>query len=75
MVKNNFEGSHTATLAGQQHIPRLAGQRKNHVPAQRNAFKFAQCADFDDATTSAAEGLAAAELEPIAEYVATFVAP
>ena len=74
MVKNNFVASHAGTLVGQQHIPRLAGQRKNHVPAQRKAFKFARGEDFDDATTAAAQGLAAAEWEPIAECVATFVA-
>lgn len=75
MVKNNCVACHTATLVGQQHIPRLAGQHKDYLLAQLKAFKAAQRADFDGTMTSAAQGLAVDELELVAEYLATFVAP
>ena len=73
--KNNCVACHTATLVGQQHIPRLAGQHKPYLLEQLKAFKAATRADLDGTMTSAAQGLALDELEMVAEYLATFVAP
>lgn len=73
--KNNCVACHTATLVGQQHIPRLAGQHKPYLLEQLKAFKASTRADLDGTMTSAAQGLALDELEMLAEYLATFVAP
>jgi cytochrome c553 len=66
---------HAATLAGQQHIPRLAGQHKDYLLAQLNGFKAGTRADFDGTMTSAAQALAAQELELVADYLSTLPAP
>jgi cytochrome c553 len=73
--KNNCVACHKPTLVGQQHIPRLAGQHKPYLLEQLKAFKAATRADLDGTMTSAAQGLALDELEVVAEYLATFVAP
>ena len=73
--KNNCVACHTPTLVGQQHIPRLAGQHKPYLLEQLKAFKASTRADLDGTMTSAAQGLALDELDMLAEYLATFVAP
>ncbi len=73
--KNNCVACHTPTLVGQQHIPRLAGQHKPYLLEQLKAFKASTRADLDGTMTSAAQGLAVDELEMVAEYLATYVAP
>ena len=73
--KNNCVACHTATLVGQQHIPRLAGQHKPYLLEQLKAFKASTRADLDGTMTSAAQGLAVDELEMVAEYLAIFAAP
>jgi cytochrome c553 len=73
--KNNCVACHTATLVGQQHIPRLAGQKKPYLLEQLKGFKAGTRADFDGTMTSAAQGLAADELEMLAEYLSTLGAP
>jgi cytochrome c553 len=73
--RNNCVACHTATLVGQQHIPRLAGQHKDYLLEQLKGFKASKRADYDGTMTSAAQGLTAEELEPLAEYLSTFVAP
>jgi cytochrome c553 len=74
-TKNNCVACHTATLVGQQHIPRLAGQHKPYLLEQLKSFKAGTRADFDGTMTSAAQGLAADELDMLAEYLATLAAP
>jgi cytochrome c553 len=73
--KNNCVQCHTAALTGQQHIPRLAGQHKDYLLEQLKGFKAAKRGDFDGTMTSAAQALTLEELEPLAEYLATLVAP
>lgn len=73
--RNNCVACHTATLVGQQHIPRLAGQHKNYLLEQLKGFKAGKRADYDGTMTSAAQGLTTQELEPLAEYLSTFTAP
>ena len=73
--RNNCVACHTATLVGQQHIPRLAGQHKDYLLEQLKGFKASKRADYDGTMTSAAQALTAEELEPLAEYLSTFVAP
>jgi cytochrome c553 len=73
--KNNCVACHTASLVGQQHIPRLAGQHKEYLLEQLKGFKAATRADFDGTMTSAAQGLAVNELEMLADYLSTLSAP
>jgi cytochrome c553 len=62
-------------MVGQQHIPRLAGQHKAYLLEQLKGFKAMTRSDFDGTMTSAAQGLAADELDMVAEYLSTLVAP
>ena len=73
--RNNCVACHTPSFSGQQHIPRLAGQDKAYLLAQLTQFKASTRADLDGTMTSAAQGLAADELELMADYLSTFVAP
>lgn len=73
--KHNCVACHTATLVGQQHIPRLAGQHKPYLLEQLKGFKAATRADYDGTMTSAAQGLTAEELEPLADYLSTLQVP
>ncbi len=73
--RNHCGACHQPTFIGQQHIPRLAGQNKDYLLAQLKAFKASTRADFDGTMTSAAQGLALDELELLADYLSTFIAP
>jgi cytochrome c553 len=73
--RNHCVAWHAATLAGQRYIPRLAGQHKDYLLEQLNGFKASKRADHDATMTSAAQGLTAEELAPLADYLSTLVAP
>jgi cytochrome c553 len=73
--QNNCVACHTATLTGQQHIPRLAGQNKTYTLEQLKNFKAGTRGDFDGTMTSAAQALVPADLELLAEYLSTLNAP
>jgi cytochrome c553 len=72
---NNCVQCHSATLGGQQHIPRLAGQHKDYLLAQLKGFKAGTRADFDGTMTSAAQALAPQDLELVADYLSTLALP
>jgi cytochrome c553 len=72
---NNCVACHTATLVGQQQIPRLAGQHKPYLLAQLNAFKAGTRGDLDGTMTSAAQGLVVEELDMLADYLSTLQVP
>jgi len=74
-VRNNCVACHTPTMAGQQHIPRLAGQHKPYLLDQLKSFKAGTRGDMDGTMTSAAQGLAVDELELLAEYLSTLQLP
>jgi cytochrome c553 len=74
-VRNNCVACHTATLGGQQHIPRLAGQHKPYLLDQLKAFKAGTRGDMDGTMTSAAQSLTADELEILAEFLSTLQLP
>lgn len=73
--QNNCVACHTATLTGQQHIPRLAGQNKTYTLEQLKNFKAGTRGDFDGTMTSAAQALAPSDLEILAEYLSTLNSP
>ena len=73
--QNNCIACHAANLGGQQHIPRLAGQDQAYLLEQLKGFKASTRADLDGTMTSAAQALAAEDLELIADYLSTRAIP
>ena len=61
---------HGADLKGQQHIPRLAGQRPEYLRTQLLGFKAGTRFDMDGNMTAAAQPLTPADIEILAEYLA-----
>ena len=60
---------HGAELKGQQHIPRLAGQRADYLKAQLLGFKAQTRFDMDGNMTAAAQALTPADIETLATYL------
>jgi cytochrome c553 len=69
-VQNNCVACHSANLMGQQHIPRLAGQRAEYLRDQLTAFKATTRTDMDGTMTSAAQALSAQDIDVLANYLA-----
>ena len=61
---------HGATLLGQQHIPRLAGQQREYLKAQLRGFKAQTRFDMDGQMTSAAQPLSETDIDTLANYLA-----
>ena len=66
---------HGPALAGQQHIPRLAGQRREYLLAQLRGFKAQTRADIDGNMTSAAQALSDKDIDVLADYLSGLAAP
>ncbi|MEO7335741.1 MAG: c-type cytochrome [Caldimonas sp.] len=66
----NCVACHAANLMGQQHIPRLAGQRAEYLLDQLRAFKATTRADMDGTMTSAAQALTPEHIDVLARYLA-----
>ena len=62
---------HGPQLAGQQHIPRLAGQQLDYLRTQLRGFKASTRFDMDGQMTSAAQPLSDADIETLANYLAS----
>jgi len=60
---------HGATLVGQQHIPRLAGQQPEYLRVQLRGFKASTRFDMDGQMSSAAQALTDADIEILTEYL------
>jgi len=73
--QNHCVQCHGPALAGQQHIPRLAGQQFEYLRAQLRGFKASTRADLDGNMTSAAQALSAADIDVLADYLAALAAP
>ena len=67
----NCVACHGATLHGQQHIPRLAGQQADYLRTQLRGFKAGTRFDMDGNMTAAAQPLAAADIDVLADYLST----
>ena len=67
--QNNCVACHAATLSGQQHIPRLAGQQYEYVKAQLIGFHASTRYDSDGVMTSAAQALSDQDIEALSVYV------
>jgi cytochrome c553 len=62
---------HGPELRGQQHIPRLAGQRADYLRAQLLGFKTQTRFDMDGNMTAAAQAMTPADIETIAPYLSS----
>jgi cytochrome c553 len=62
---------HGAELHGQQHIPRLAGQRADYLRAQLLGFKAQTRFDMDGNMTAAAQALTPADIDTLAPYLSS----
>jgi cytochrome c553 len=69
--KNNCFTCHGAELHGQQHIPRLAGQRADYLRTQLLGFKAGTRFDMDGNMTAAAQALTPADIETLSSYLGT----
>jgi cytochrome c553 len=66
----NCVACHGATLHGQQHIPRLAGQQADYLRTQLQGFKAGTRFDMDGNMTAAAQPLTAPDIDVLAQYLA-----
>lgn len=71
----NCVACHTATLVGQQHIPRVASQRHEYLLSQLKQFRAGTRADFDGTMTSATQALSQDDIEVLADYLASLAVP
>ena len=62
---------HGAELQGQQHIPRLAGQRPEYLRTQLLGFKAGTRFDMDGNMTAAAQALTPADIETLVAWLGT----
>jgi len=60
---------HGRDLGGREYAPRLRGLSREYVLAQMRGFKARTRGDLDGAMTQAAQPVADADIEPLAEYV------
>jgi cytochrome c553 len=72
---NNCTSCHGPLLAGQQHIPRLAGQQAEYLRVQLRGFKASTRFDMDGQMTSAAQALTAGDIDSLADYLASLSGP
>jgi cytochrome c553 len=73
--KNACIACHGATLLGQQHIPRIAGQHMDYLRTQLSAFKATTRGDLDGTMTSAAQALSPQDIEILSDYLSGLAAP
>jgi cytochrome c553 len=66
---------HGPQLAGQDSIPRIAGQKLDYLTAQLRAFHAGNRGDVDGNMTSIAEQLSDANIDILADYVSGLSAP
>jgi cytochrome c553 len=69
-VEYNCVACHTATLVGQQQMPRLAGQQLEYLRTQLTLFRAQQRSDMDGNMTSAAQVLTPQDIDAITDYLA-----
>lgn len=66
---------HGAGLAGDEHIPRLAGQHFAYLKQQLQGFKAATRGDIDGNMTSAAQALSESDIDLLAAYISSLQTP
>jgi cytochrome c553 len=66
---------HTPTLAGQDSVPRIAGQHIGYLTEQLKAFRAGNRGDIDGNMTSAASTLTDADIATLADYISGLSSP
>jgi cytochrome c553 len=66
---------HTQTLAGQDSVPRIAGQHIDYLTEQLKAFRAGNRGDIDGNMTSIASTLTDADIATLADYISGLTAP
>jgi len=66
---------HTPTLAGQDSVPRIAGQHIQFLTEQLKAFRTGNRGDIDGNMTSIASTLSDADIATLADYISGLSAP
>jgi len=73
--RHHCSSCHTPTLAGQQQVPRLAGQDLQYLLKLLRGFKAKTASDLDGTMTMAAQPLTPEEVDSLAHYLASLPAP
>jgi cytochrome c553 len=73
--QRNCVQCHAPGLAGQESVPRLAGQRIEFLTAQLRGFREATRGDIDGNMTSAVKDLTDAEIATLADYISGMPTP
>lgn len=73
--KNHCIQCHGPALAGQDSVPRIAGQHIEYLTVQLRAFKAGNRGDIDGNMTSIASGLGDADITTLADYVSGLSSP
>jgi cytochrome c553 len=71
VTRHHCSSCHTPALAGQQQVPRLAGQDLEYLLKMLRGFKAQTASDLDGTMTMAAQPLSADEIESVAHYCAS----
>jgi cytochrome c553 len=66
---------HTPTLAGQDSVPRIAGQHIDYLTEQLKAFRAGNRGDIDGNMTSVASTLTDADIATLADYISGLSSP
>jgi len=73
--QKNCVQCHGPGLAGQEHVPRIAGQHIVYITTQLKAFKAGNRGDIDGNMTSAAAELTDSDIEILADYISGLSTP
>src|SRR5262249_31145913 len=74
-LQNHCIQCHGPGLAGQESVPRIAGQKIEDLTAQVRAFRAGNRGDIDGHMTSIASGLTEADIAVLADYVSAVATP
>ena len=69
-TRNHCGSCHTATYAGQNHIPRLAAQHYDYLVKELRGFRNGARPDIDGSMASAAQPLSDKDIVDVAAYLA-----
>jgi cytochrome c553 len=72
VAKYRCGSCHAANLAGQDQIPRLAGQREDYLVKQLTDYKSNARAGYDPAMNEVAQEVQAADIPVLAKYLSSF---
>jgi cytochrome c553 len=73
--RNHCQSCHAASLTGQNHIPRLAGQHMEYLRVQLKGFRTGTRPDIDGTMSSAAQPLSDDDIENLVHFIASLAPP